>query len=84
MKTKKPSKAAVIAEQKLEQGYQDSITSGWPKPLPAAHREGRHWECPICVGRLTIQGVGHLYCNNCNEYYTVTQDGDLEKTSCPL
>ena len=78
MKTKKPSKSAVASEQKLEQGYQDSITSGWPRP---AKRAEIVWECPICVGRLTIQGIGHLYCNNCNEYYTVTKEGDLEKTS---
>lgn len=77
---KTPSKkieAAKLAEEKLEQGYQESLQSSWPHaPL---QKEGKSFECPICVGKLTIHGIGHLYCNNCNEYYTVDCQGELVK-----
>lgn len=80
---KQPSMAALIAEQKLDQGYQNSITSGWPRPIKEK-KEGLRWtDCPICVGKTTVQGFGHLYCSNCNQYYTVTQHGELEAVQCP-
>ena len=85
MKTlsKKSGKAMLKANREDTERFSREFKDHLDHLAAKGKKEVPHWDCPICAGRLTIQGwpssLGKLYCTNCNEYYTVTNIGDLEK-----
>ena len=80
---KKEGMALLQAHREETEKFQKDFSEHMEQIEEKKHGKTKQWECPICAINLIVQGLATLYCNNCNEYYTVSQYGELERIERP-